>query len=73
MKETKRYNKYFNSNTPEKLVERRSRSKQIIMLARTGDACDRMIALQRFQKECAERKRQRLLEEVRNVELLFSQ
>lgn len=65
--------KYSRGNTSATLTKKWKESQEDIKTAKSGIACDRLIALQRFQKECAERKRQRLLEEVRNVELLFSQ
>ena len=71
MKERKYYNKYLNSNTPEKLAEKRVKSEEDIIAARSGEACDRFVALHRFKEEYAQRKKQRLLEEVKNIELLI--
>lgn len=66
MRERKRYNKYFNSNTPEKLVERRTKLEQNITLALSGEACDRLIALQKFKEMFAHQKSQITLKRLRD-------
>jgi hypothetical protein len=65
--------KYGRADTPSKLSKRWKESQDDIILAESGEACERLIALQRFQKECAERKKRRLLEEVQNIDLLFNE
>ena len=63
--------KYGRKDTPEALAKRLKESQDDIKMAKSGVACDRLIALQRFKEDYAKRKKRRLLEEVRNVDLLW--
>ena len=74
MKEdSKTISKYGRGDTQSKLSKQWKESQEDIMTARSGEACERLIALQRFKKDCVERKKQRLLEEVKNIDLLFNE
>lgn len=64
--------KYGRGDTQAKLAKQWKESQEDIKTAKSGEACDRLVALQRFKEDYAERKKRRLLEEVRNVELLIS-
>jgi hypothetical protein len=73
MKETSETtSKYGRGDTQAKLAKQWKESQEDIKMAKSGVACDRLVALQRFKEEYAERKKRRLQEEVRNVELFFS-
>jgi len=63
--------KYGRGDTQAKLAKQWKESQDDIKMAKSGVACDRLIALQRFKEDYAKRKKRRLLEEVRNVELLW--
>lgn len=63
--------KYGRGDTQAKLAKQWKESQEDIKMAKSGVACDRLVALQRFKEDYAKRKRQRLLEEVRNVDLLW--
>ena len=49
--------KYGRADTPSKLSKQWEKSQEDIMVARSGEACERLIALQRFQKTYAKEKK----------------
>jgi hypothetical protein len=63
--------KYGHADTPSKLSKQWEKSQDDIMMARSGEACERLIALQRFQKNYAKEKKGRLLEELKDINLLW--
>jgi hypothetical protein len=63
--------KYSRGNTSATLTKKWKESQEDIKTAKSGIACDRLIALHRFKEDYAKRKKLRLLEEVRNIELLW--
>lgn len=63
--------KYGRGDTPSRLAKQWKESQEDIKMAKSGVACDRLVDLQRFKEDYAKRKKRRLLEEVRNVELLW--
>ena len=71
--DSKTISKYGRADKQSKLSKQWEKSQEDIMVARSGEACERLIALQRFQKDCAKRKKQRLIEEVKNIDLLFNE
>ena len=72
MKETsENISKYGRRDTPSRLAKQWKESQEDIKMAKSGVACERLIALQRFKEDYAKRKKLRLLEEVRNIELLW--
>ena len=63
--------KYGRGDTPSRLAKQWKESQDDIKMAKSGVACDRLVALQRFKEDYAKRKKLRLLEELRNIELLW--
>lgn len=64
--------KYGRGDTQAKLAKQWKESQDDIKMAKSGVACERLIALHRFKEDYAKRKKLRLQEEVRDVELFFS-
>lgn len=57
MKEdSKTISKYGRADTPSKLSKQWEKSQDDIMMARSGEACERLIALQRFQRDCIKKR-----------------
>lgn len=63
--------KYGRRDTPSRLAKQWKESQDDIKMAKSGVSCDRLVALQRFKEDYAKRKKRRLQEEVRNIDLLW--
>jgi len=59
--------KYGHADTPSKLAKLWGKSQEDITAAKSSESWERLIALQLFREDYKKRKKQRLLEEVKNV------